>query len=327
MRVHHSMCSVITMSDTDSNKGRGSPESVADSAAADQQATEIEQLKKQLEAANLQIRDKDNRLAAADADHHNLQEQLQHMQQERDTIRFLQERAQIRQQHGPPPTSAFSPVPDQRPVDTDQTAVLEVVDQWNRRQQPPARSPVANQHHQHHSSHTYNWSGLSHSRARATTPLRHHAQSHFTGRDGASSRSSTSSSGGYSVPLPRQMTYDGQTSWQSFILPFKSLAAACRWSEEKLFRLTNSLRDDAAEYAFAQLSSDVVNSSELLELALDARFAEKRTAASYLASLEAHKLQPKEKLSEYIADIKKLVIKGYPTADQQARETIGPCYF
>ena len=46
-------------------------ESVADSAAADQQATEIEQLRKQLEEANLQIRDKDNRLAAADADHHN----------------------------------------------------------------------------------------------------------------------------------------------------------------------------------------------------------------------------------------------------------------
>ena len=199
------------MSDTDSNKGRGSPEYVADSATADQQATEIEQLKKQLEAANLQIRDKDNRLAAANADDHNLQEQveaalqdrdrqlakaaqatgnarcvlqelnqtqqqLQHMQQERDTVRLLQERAEIRQQHGPPPTFAFSPVPDQRPVDTNQTAVLEVVDQWNRRQQPPVRSPAVNRHHQHHSSPTYNWSGLPHSRARSATPLTHHAQ-------------------------------------------------------------------------------------------------------------------------------------------------------
>ena len=332
------------MSDTDSNKGRGSPESVGDSAAADQQATEIEQLKKQLEAANLQIRDKDNQLAAADADHHNLQEQveaalqdrdrqlaeaaqatdnarrvlqelnqtqqqLQHMQQERDTVRFLQERAQIRQQGGPPPTSAFSPVPDHRPADTDQTAVLEVVDQWNRRQQPTARGPATAGPL---ASPTYNWSGLSHSRARPATPPRHHAQLYFAGRDGASSRRSASSPGGYSVPLPRQMTYDGKTSWQSFILPFKSLAAACRWSEEeKLFCLTNSLRDDAAEYAFAQLSSDMVNSFELLELALDARFAQKRTAASYLTSLEARKLQPKEKLSEYVGDIKKLVIKGY----------------
>ena len=52
------------MSDTNSNKGRGSPASVADSAGADQQAAEIEQLKKKLAAANLQIRDKDNQLAA-----------------------------------------------------------------------------------------------------------------------------------------------------------------------------------------------------------------------------------------------------------------------
>ena len=80
------------------------------------------------------------------------------------------------------------------------------------------------------------------------------------------------------------MTYNGKTSWQSFMLPNKSLAAACRWSEkEKLFRLTNSLRDEASEYAFVQLSSDVVNSFKLLELALDARFAEKRPAASCLA--------------------------------------------
>ena len=86
------------------------------------------------------------------------------------------------------------------------------------------------------------------------------------------------------------------------------------------------MRYDAGEYAFAQLSSDGANSFELLELALDARFAEKHTAASYLASLEACKLQPKEKLSEYI-DIKKLVIKGYPTVDQQTRETIGLRYF
>ena len=78
------MCSVITISDNDGNKGRGSPESVADSAAADQQATEIEQLKKQLEEANLQIRDKDNQLAAADADQHNLQEQVEAALQDRD---------------------------------------------------------------------------------------------------------------------------------------------------------------------------------------------------------------------------------------------------
>ena len=130
------------------------------------------------------------------------------------------------------------------------------------------------------------------------------------------------------IPLPHQMTYDGATSWQSFILPFKSMADACGWSkEEKLFRLCNSLRGDAAEYAFAQLSGDVVGSYDLLEVALDTRFAEKRTTASYLAQLEGRKLQPKEKPAEYAADIKRLVIKGYPTADLQTKETIGLWYF
>ena len=80
------------MSDTDSNKGCGSPESVVDYATADQQNTEIEQLKKQLEAANLQIRHKDNWLAAADADHHNLREQVEAALQ--DTDRQLAEAAQ-----------------------------------------------------------------------------------------------------------------------------------------------------------------------------------------------------------------------------------------
>ena len=81
------------------------------------------------------------------------------------------------------------------------------------------------------------------------------------------------------------------------------------------------------EYAFQQLTPDVVNSFELLELALDACFAEKHTIASYLAQLGSCKLQPKEKLSEYVVDIKRLVIKGYPTADLQTRDTIGLRHF
>ena len=32
--------------------------------------------------------------------------------------------------------------------------------------------------------------------------------------------------------------------------------------------------------------------------------------------------KPQEKLSEYIADLRKLVIKGYPTANESTRETI-----
>ena len=48
---------------------------------------------------------------------------------------------------------------------------------------------------------------------------------------------------------------------------------------------------------------------------------------SYLAQLEGHKLQPQEKVSEFLADIRKLIYKSYPTADDRTRETIGMRHF
>ncbi len=320
----------------------GSQHSDHYSDAAADQAAEMEQLRRQLEAASLQIQDRDHRLAAADVNHGAMQRQaeaalgerdrllteasqaadvarlqgqdlsqelarargaLADLQKEREVLQYMQSLEQTRRQPGPTQPTAFRPVAPQMPQDTDQSPVLQVIDQWNSQQQPPTRGAQGNQ--QRHSP-GYHRSGPPHSRAGPPAPGRNRAQSGFANRDIAPSRNSTSSTGGYHIPLPRQMTFDGKTTWQSFILPFKSLADACGWSEEeKLFRLSNSLRDDAAEYAFAQLTHDVVNSFELLELALDARFAEKRTTASYLATLEARKLQPKEKLSEYVADIKK----------------------
>ena len=64
-----------------------------------------------------------------------------------------------------------------------------------------------------------------------------------------------------------------------------------------------------------------------LEKALEARYKEKRTSSSYLAEQENRKLQPKEKLADYVADMKKLVIKGYPSADAQTREKIDVRHF
>ena len=44
---------------------------------------------------------------------------------------------------------------------------------------------------------------------------------------------------------------------------------------------------------------------------------------SYLAQLEARKLQPRGKLSEFLADIRRLVLKSYPTADNRAGRPLG----
>ena len=132
----------------------------------------------------------------------------------------------------------------------------------------------------------------------------------------------------YEIPLPRQLVFDAKMSWDSFIKPFVSTAMVCRWTEEeKLFRLTSSLRGEAAEYVFNQLSTEITRSFDGLIRALESRFRERRTSASYLNELENRKLLGKERLLEYVADIKRPVIKGYPTADELTRETITVRYF
>ncbi len=75
-------------------------------------------------------------------------------------------------------------------------------------------------------------------------------------------------------------------------------------NEEKVFRLTNSLRGEAADYVFNQLDSGVRASYYDLQHALATRFKERRTTASFLAELESRKLGQKEKLIEYVAEYK-----------------------
>ena len=87
------------------------------------------------------------------------------------------------------------------------------------------------------------------------------------------------------------------------------------------------MRGEAAEFAFSQLGGDVLKSYDLLEQALATRYREQRTLASYLAELESRKLGQKEKLAEYASDIKGLVLKSFPTADSNTRETINLRYF
>ena len=125
-----------------------------------------------------------------------------------------------------------------------------------------------------------------------------------------------------------QMLYEGKTPWEAFIRPFEAQALSCGWdTSEKLFRLTNSLGGDAAEFVFCQLTADVVDNYQKLIQALEARFKERRAVTSYLAQLEGRKQQTKETLSEFIADIRRLVVNRYPTADEETRETIALCHF
>lgn len=128
----------------------------------------------------------------------------------------------------------------------------------------------------------------------------------------------------YEVPLPRQIIFDGKSSWESFIHPYEAMVDVCNWeNNERFFRLKNSLRGDAAEYAFKQFGTDKLSSYAKIKSSMATRFQEKRSASSFLAVLENRKYnREKKSLREYVAEIKRLVIKDYPTANNETMETI-----
>ena len=133
---------------------------------------------------------------------------------------------------------------------------------------------------------------------------------------------------GREIPLPRQMVYDGKNQWESFQRPFESMAANCGWSDnEKLFRLTSSLRGEAADYVYCQLSPHVANQYNTLVAALDSRFRQRKAARSYLCELKERKLQPNEDIAKFIGDLRTLTIKSYPTADHATTEGIALEHF
>ncbi|MCG7878301.1 MAG: hypothetical protein JAY75_21690 [Candidatus Thiodiazotropha taylori] len=130
------------------------------------------------------------------------------------------------------------------------------------------------------------------------------------------------------IPLPRQMIYDGKTPYEMFIRSFLALADTCGWDDrERAFRILNSLRGEAADFVFTQVDPRVQQSFYALEHALEGRFKERRSETSFLAELENRKLDPKEKVSEFVADIKRLVRKGYPTADERTFNKIALRHF
>ena len=140
--------------------------------------------------------------------------------------------------------------------------------------------------------------------------------------------SSSNNLTGREIPLPRQMVYDGKNQWESFQRPFESMAANCGWSDnEKLFRLTSSLRGEAADYVYCQLSQHVSNQYTTLVAALDSRFRQRKAARSYLCELKERKLQPNEDIAKFIGDLRTLTIKSYPTADHATTEGIALEHF
>ena len=83
----------------------------------------------------------------------------------------------------------------------------------------------------------------------------------------------------------------------------------------------------AVEFVFQHLAPSTITDFDKLISVLESRFAERRTQNARLALPEAKKLSPKDNLTEYMADVRHLVMRGYSTADVDTRESIALRHF
>ena len=72
------------------------------------------------------------------------------------------------------------------------------------------------------------------------------------------------------------------------------------------------------KFAFVHLPPETVSSYELLCSTLSSRFQDSHTDAE----LENKRLGPKEKMTEYVSDIKRLVTKSNATCENKIRDTL-----
>ena len=158
-----------------------------------------------------------------------------------------------------------------------------------------------------------------------------HQDAHFIYQNVAAARAQpVANQGNFNIPLPLQIVYDGKTPYmyEMFIRSFLALADTYGLNDkERAFRMLNTLRGEAADYVFTQADLRVQHSFYALEHAIAVRFKDRRSETSFLAELESRKLDAKEKVSEYVADIKRLVRKGYPTADERTFNKIALRHF
>lgn len=131
------------------------------------------------------------------------------------------------------------------------------------------------------------------------------------------SRNSQRSVSNMNIPAPRQETFNGK-NWESFIYQFEDLARSLSWNEEDmLFRIKQCLRDEASTFTFTQLTNAERSDYFLLREQLEHRFKERITPVTYRSMLRNRKLKSDENSTAYVASIKGLVKKAYPTADYE----------
>ena len=114
--------------------------------------------------------------------------------------------------------------------------------------------------------------------------------------------------------------FTGKEDWEMWIARFEAIANRCRWSEDdKLLHLLPRLEGEAADFAFVQLPSSVVDEYDILIPEMDHRFRSIETARSRAAKFNRRRQKPDERIEDYAADLKNLYDRAYKYRDKRTR--------
>ena len=121
-----------------------------------------------------------------------------------------------------------------------------------------------------------------------------------------------------SVKLP---TFDGKEDWSTWITRFEVIANRYQWSEEeRLDQLLPKLEGTAAQFAFTQLTPDILNDYGELLHEMNCRFRVIETPRSFAAKFSRRSQKPNESVEDFAADLKKLYDKAHGYRDRRTRD-------
>ena len=114
-------------------------------------------------------------------------------------------------------------------------------------------------------------------------------------------------------------TYNGVARWSEYLAQFNLVAKLNQWDDEtKALQLATSLTDDARSVLM-----EVTNLTwEDLVKKLEAKYEPKDQKAVYQAMLRCRTRKGSESLPDLMSDIKRMIRRAYPTADDNMKEEL-----
>jgi len=122
-------------------------------------------------------------------------------------------------------------------------------------------------------------------------------------------------------PPVKMSSFSGKEDWSTWISQFEAIARRHHWNQDEMLdQLLPRLEGLAAQFAFSQLSPNMLNDYRSLVEELDSRFRIIETPRSFASKFSRRSQRHGETLEEYAAELKQLYDKAHGWRDRRTRD-------